>query len=76
MGWMLYRVLNEFKIRSMSKVKVLKIDQSVLDRLKEINIKKAKDFLKHSPFSTPVHMALITKMPLDFIINNRKEIGI
>lgn len=62
----------------MKKVKVSDFDPNdpLLKKIKEKNIQKAKAFLGNAPFATTVYMALKTGLPIQFILDNRKEIGI
>ena len=64
--------------KKLPKIQVQRFDDSDpdLDRIKTRNLQRAKDFFAACPFATPTYMCLKTGLPLQFILDNRKEIGI
>lgn len=60
----------------MVKVKINTLTDASLARIKELNIIKAQICIAARPFITPTYVALKTGLPIQFILDNRKEIGI
>jgi len=56
------------------KIKVIDCDEKSLQRIKEININKAKIVFQLQPFATKLYVAMKTKLDLEFIKNNWPEI--
>lgn len=55
-------------------LKVTPVTEEALQRTKEININKARVMFQSFPIATKVWLAGRLKMPIDFIIDNWKEI--
>lgn len=51
-----------------------KLTAKDLERIKALQIKKAKAFLGHTPFANNVYLALKTGLSIQFIKDNQKEI--
>lgn len=60
----------------MRKVKVSKADTTPeeMERIKKLRIAAAKRIYDAQPFITKVYMAMNYKFPIDFLIDNWKEI--
>lgn len=43
-------------------------------RIREIQLNKAKTFFQSCPFATKVYVAMKTKLPMGFIVDNWEEI--
>jgi hypothetical protein len=56
------------------KVKASKLNKKDLKRIKQIQLNKIKSFVETHPFVTLTYIALKTKIPMKFILDNKKKI--